>query len=63
MRKVGLIALLLGCLGMAFFVGAAVAAEEGPKVTPEQLKGMLGDPNVIIIDTRLASTEFCRAAT
>jgi rhodanese-related sulfurtransferase len=53
MRKVGLIALLMVCLGVAFFIGAAAAGEEVPKITLEQLKTMLGDPNVIIIDVRI----------
>ena len=54
MRKVGLIVLLLVCLGIAFFIGVAGAAEEVPKITLEQLKAMLGDPSVIIIDVRLS---------
>ena len=54
MRKVGLIALLLVCSGILFFIGVATAAEEVPKITPDQLKGMLGDANVII-DTRLGT--------
>ncbi len=53
MRKVGLIALLMVCLGVVFFIRVAAAAEEVPKIAPEQLKAMLGDPNVIIIDVRL----------
>ena len=53
MRKVGLMALLLDCLGVVFFVGVAASAEEAPRVALEQLKAMLGDPNVIIIDVRL----------
>ena len=55
MRKLGLLALLLVCLGMVSFIGTAAAAEEVPKITPDQLKGMLGDANVIIIDTRLGT--------
>ena len=55
MRKVGLRALLMVCLGVVFFAGVAAAAEEVPKITPDQLKGMLGDANVIIIDTRLGT--------
>ncbi len=46
--------MLLACLGIAFFIGVAGAAEEVPKITLEQLKAMLGDPGVIIIDVRLA---------
>ncbi len=38
---------------MVFFTALAGAAAEVPKITPEQLKGMLGDPTVIIIDVRL----------
>jgi rhodanese-related sulfurtransferase len=55
MRKVCLIALLTVCLGAAFFIGVAAAAEEVPKITPDQLKAMLGDANVVIIDVRLGT--------
>ena len=54
MRKVGLIVLLLVCLGIVLFIGVAGAADEVPKITLGQLKAMLGDPGVIIIDVRLA---------
>jgi hypothetical protein len=53
MRKVGLIGFIVVCLGIVFFIGLAAAAEEAPKITPEQLKAVLGDANVIIIDVRL----------
>ncbi len=53
MKKLSLTAFVMFCLGMIFFIGAAVAAEEAPKINAEQLKAMLGDPNVIIIDVRL----------
>ena len=53
MRKVGLMALLLVCLGIVSFTRVAAAADEVPKITQEQLKAMLGDPNLIIIDARL----------
>ena len=53
MRKVGLLALLLVSLGIVFLIGVAAAADEVPRITPEQLKALLGDPNVIVIDARL----------
>ncbi len=53
MRKIVIIGFLVMCLGMLFFMGRATAAQEPPRVTPEQLKAMLGDPNVVIMDVRL----------
>ena len=55
MRKVGLITMLMVCSGVMFFAGVAAAGEEVPKITPDQLKAMLDDPNVVIIDTRLGT--------
>ena len=52
MRKLGLIGLITVCLGIVFFIGLAAAAEEIPKMTSDQLKALLGDTNVIIIDVR-----------
>ena len=52
MRKLGLIGLITVCLGIVFFIGLAAAAEEIPEITPDQLKALLGDANVIIIDVR-----------
>ncbi len=53
MLKNGLIGFVMVCLGTLFFIGVASAAEEAPRVTPAELKAMLGDPNVIIVDVRL----------
>ena len=52
MRKVVIIGLMV-CLSMLSFIGRAAAAQEPPRVTIEQLKAMLGDANVVIIDVRL----------
>ncbi len=53
MWKVGLNSLIMICFGIVLCIGVAFGADEASRVTPEQLKAMLGDPNVIIIDVRL----------
>ena len=40
--------------GYAFFMETVANAADVPRITKEQLKSMLGDPNVIIIDVRIA---------
>ncbi len=52
MRKVVTTSCLMLCMGMLLFIGQA-SAQEPPRVPPEQLKAMLGDANVVIIDVRL----------
>lgn len=37
---------------LALLAGVAVAAE-APRMTKEELKGLLGDPALVVIDTRL----------
>jgi rhodanese-related sulfurtransferase len=53
MKRILSVVLIMVCLGITFFIGAATAAEEAPRITNEQLKSMLDDPNVFIIDVRL----------
>jgi hypothetical protein len=44
-------------IGMAIglFAGICASAAEAPRMTTEQLKARLDDPNVVIIDARLGS--------
>lgn len=53
MRKIFLIGLVMIGLGAAFFMETAATAADVPRITKEQLKSMLGDPNVIVIDVRI----------
>ena len=53
MRKICLIGLVMVGLGAAFFIETLAAAADVPRITKEQLKSMLGDPNVIVIDVRI----------
>lgn len=46
------LAALLTLAFMGFFAKAAVAGEV-PRMTKEQLKAMLGNPDVVIVDVRL----------
>jgi predicted sulfurtransferase len=48
------VALAVTLVFTAEFMGAA-AAEDVPRITKEDLKGRLGDPNVVIIDVRTGS--------
>jgi hypothetical protein len=45
MQTIGLIVFIMICLGTVCFIGVTAAAEEVRKITPEQLKTMLGDPD------------------
>ncbi len=54
MRKIFLIGLVMIGLGAAFFMETAATAADVPRITTEQLKSMLADPNVIVIDVRIA---------
>jgi hypothetical protein len=38
---------------MVILPGTAMAERDAPRITKEQLKGMLGNPNVIILDVRI----------
>ena len=53
MRKICLIGLVMVGLGAAFFMETVAAAADAPRITKEQLKSMLGDPHVIVIDVRI----------
>ena len=45
-----IVSLILVVLGV--FVCTSVAAEDAPKITKEELKRILGHPDVIVIDVR-----------
>lgn len=47
--------LLLACLGLVLFTCAKSPSESIPTITKEQLKRSLNDPNVVVIDVRVAS--------
>jgi predicted sulfurtransferase len=51
MMKEKLIILVLGLAIVAMLV-PLVAAEEVPRMTKEQLKALLADPNVVVLDVR-----------
>jgi len=40
------------CLGLILFFGTVAFATEVPKISTEELRSMLGNPDVIIIDLR-----------
>ena len=42
----------LNLLVMGVFLFSSVAAEDAPKMTKEELKGILGNPDVVVIDVR-----------
>jgi rhodanese-related sulfurtransferase len=47
---------VMACLGVMLLAGGVAAASgpEVPRISKEQLKSMLGDPNVVVIDVRIA---------
>jgi rhodanese-related sulfurtransferase len=51
MPKICLTSIVMAFLGIFLAVGA-VSAVEAPRITKEQLKPMIGDPNVVIVDVR-----------
>lgn len=56
MRKGKVFALLTITLSLAvmvIFPGTSMAERDAPRITKEQLKGMLGNSNVIILDVRI----------
>ena len=48
---IGLAVLLL----IVAFIGQALAAQDPPRMTKEELKGLMGKPDVVIIDVRAKS--------
>ena len=57
MRKSVLMALGAGT-GVLFFFGALLvpaSAKEAPRMTPEELKTLMGKPDVVLIDVRAQS--------
>ena len=51
MKKAALIVMLL--IVACFFHTALLAADDVPKMTKEELKAQLGNPDVVIIDVRV----------
>jgi hypothetical protein len=43
---------VMGGLALTWFLSTIVLAEDVPRMTREELKGMLGSPNLVIIDVR-----------
>ena len=43
---------LIASLILSWILALAVSAEDVPRITKEELKGMLGDPNLVVIDVR-----------
>ena len=41
------------CITVVAVFALTVSAQEAPRITKEELRGMLGNPDVIIIDVRL----------
>ena len=52
MRMTRLVGLAVICLAMVFMAAISARAAEAPRMSAEQLKSMIDDPNVIIIDVR-----------
>lgn len=52
MRMTRLAGLVAICLGVVFMAAVSVGAAEAPRMSAEQLKSMIDDPNVIVIDVR-----------
>ena len=47
-----MILLCLGSVSMGFLHGVVYAQDTVPRMTKEELKPLIGDPNVIVIDVR-----------
>jgi rhodanese-related sulfurtransferase len=52
MRKMILLAAIAMVLAVVAFFAAPVAAQDVKKMTIEELKGMLGNPDLVVIDVR-----------
>lgn len=48
-----LLTITLSLAAMVIFPVTAMAERDAPRITKEQLKGMLGNSNVIILDVRI----------
>ncbi len=51
-RRLFCVVLLWVALGVVLFGGLAQAQQDVPRMPKEELKPLLGDPNVIVIDVR-----------
>jgi len=47
--------LMIGLIMLGFFRVAAIASDDIPRMTKEELKGMLGNPDLVILDVRVRS--------
>lgn len=52
MRMTRLASLVVICLGVVLMAAISARAAEAPRMSTEQLKSMIEDPNVIVIDVR-----------
>jgi rhodanese-related sulfurtransferase len=52
MRMTRLASLVVVCLGLVFMAAISARAAEAPRMSMEELKSMIDDPNVIVIDVR-----------
>ena len=52
MEKRKTTAILMASLILSWIFAIAVSAEDVPRITKEELKAMLGDPNLGVIDVR-----------
>lgn len=43
---------VMGSLALSWIISTIVLAQDVPRMTREELKGMLGSPNLVIIDVR-----------
>ncbi len=54
-RKIAL-CLLLAVMSVIAFAAAARAAEEAPRISKEEVRPLIGDPGVIILDARVQAS-------
>ncbi len=51
-----MLAILLGLAVISFFTVTAMAEGDAPRITKEELKELLGNPDVIVLDVRTSSS-------
>jgi rhodanese-related sulfurtransferase len=52
MRKLILVVTIAAVFALAAFIATPVAAQDVKRMTIEELKGMLGNPDLVIVDVR-----------
>ena len=50
-----MLTILLGLAVISFFAVTAIAEGDAPRITKEELKELLGNPDVIVLDVRISS--------